>query len=126
MPLFSMGLLARSPWPRAWRSRSLSRLEAARSPGPRRSRASDFPRASQSCSDNPSLAAMRLVSFRHAGARKFGAAVDSGIVDLSERTAGRWSSLREAIAGKALAELATAAKGAAADFKMDEVELLPT
>ena len=40
---------------------------------------------------------MRLVSFRQAGAAKFGAVVDGGIVDLSKRTAQRWSSLREVI-----------------------------
>ena len=68
---------------------------------------------------------MRLVSFRHAGALKFGAAADGGIVDLSERTGGRWPGLRAAIAGKALGELAAATKGVAADFRMDEVELLP-
>jgi 2-keto-4-pentenoate hydratase/2-oxohepta-3-ene-1,7-dioic acid hydratase in catechol pathway len=68
---------------------------------------------------------MRLVSFRQAGAAKFGAAVDGGIVDLSERTGGRWRSLRAAIADKALGELATTAKGATVDFKVDEVEWLP-
>ena len=64
---------------------------------------------------------MRVVSFRHAGASKIGAVVDGGIVDLS----GRWTDLREAIAAKALGELATAAKGAAPDLKFDEVELQP-
>ena len=69
---------------------------------------------------------MRLVSFRHAGACKFGAAVDGGIVDLSERTGARWPGLRAAIAGKALDELATAARGVAPDLTFDDVELLPT
>ena len=64
---------------------------------------------------------MRVVSFRHAGASKIGAVVDGGIVDLS----GRWTDLREAIAAKALGELATAAKGVAPDLKFDEVELQP-
>ena len=41
------------------------------------------------------------------------------------RLASRWPSLREAIAAKALGELAAAAKGASADFKLDEVELDP-
>ena len=68
---------------------------------------------------------MRLVSFRHAGANKFGVALDGGIVDLSTRTKGRWSGLRDVIAAKALGELATAAKGAPADLKLEEVELLP-
>ncbi|HYR67905.1 MAG TPA: fumarylacetoacetate hydrolase family protein [Reyranella sp.] len=64
---------------------------------------------------------MRLVSFRHAGAAKFGAIVDGGIVDLSSR----WPSLREAIAGQALGELAAAAKRLSADLKFDDVELDP-
>src|SRR5262245_20440051 len=64
---------------------------------------------------------MRLVSFRHAGVAKFGAVVDGGIVDLSSR----WPSLREAIAAKALGELAASAKTASPDLKFDDVELLP-
>jgi 2-keto-4-pentenoate hydratase/2-oxohepta-3-ene-1,7-dioic acid hydratase in catechol pathway len=68
---------------------------------------------------------MRLVSFRHAGAAKFGAVVDGGIVDLSDRLSSRWASLREAIAAKALGELATTAKGAPADLKFEDVELEP-
>ena len=68
---------------------------------------------------------MRLVSFRHANAQKFGMMVDGGIVDLSTRLSARWPSLRAAIAGQALDELAAATKGVAADFKLGEVELLP-
>ena len=51
--------------------------------------------------------------------------VDGGIVDLSARLASRWTSLREAIAAKALGELAAAAKGASADLRFDDVELDP-
>src|SRR5260370_40100939 len=68
---------------------------------------------------------MRLVSFRQAGAAKFGAVVDAGIIDLSKRTAQRWSSLREVIADKALGELAAAAKGQHADVKLADVEAMP-
>jgi 2-keto-4-pentenoate hydratase/2-oxohepta-3-ene-1,7-dioic acid hydratase in catechol pathway len=64
---------------------------------------------------------MRLVSFRHADASKFGVFVDGGIVDLSAR----WPSLRDAIAGKGLADIAAATRNAAADFSLDDVELLP-
>jgi 2-keto-4-pentenoate hydratase/2-oxohepta-3-ene-1,7-dioic acid hydratase in catechol pathway len=64
---------------------------------------------------------MRLVSFRHADASKFGALVEGGIIDFSPR----WSSLRDAIAAKALPSLAAAAKGARPDLGLDEVELLP-
>ena len=68
---------------------------------------------------------MRLISFRHAGAAKFGLVVDGGIVDLSTRLTSRWTSLREAIAAKALGELSAAAKGASADLKFEDVELDP-
>jgi len=68
---------------------------------------------------------MRLVSFRQAGAAKFGALVEGGIVDLSERLASRWPGLREAIAAKAVPELAAVAKGKSADVKLKDVELLP-
>jgi 2-keto-4-pentenoate hydratase/2-oxohepta-3-ene-1,7-dioic acid hydratase in catechol pathway len=68
---------------------------------------------------------MRLLSFRHAGASKFGALVESGIVDLSARTQGRWSGLREVLAAKALPDLAALAKGATADLTLGDVELLP-
>ena len=63
---------------------------------------------------------MRLVSFRQAGVAKFGAVADGGIVDLSSR----WPSLREAIAAKAMGELAAAATRPA-DLKFDDVELDP-
>ncbi|WP_422017916.1 fumarylacetoacetate hydrolase family protein [Reyranella sp.] len=68
---------------------------------------------------------MRLVSFRHAGANKFGAVVDAGIVDLSARTKGRWPGLRDVIAAKALDELRAALKGAATTLAFEDVELLP-
>ena len=68
---------------------------------------------------------MRLLSFRHAGASKFGAVVEGGIVDLSARTQARWSGLREVLAAKALPELVALAKGATADLKLADVELLP-
>jgi len=64
---------------------------------------------------------MRLVSFRHAGAHKFGAVVEEGIVDLSARGPG----LRQAIAAKALPELAAFVKGRRPDFALEAVELLP-
>ena len=68
---------------------------------------------------------MRLVSFRHAGAQKFGAVVEDGIVDLSAQFHGRWATLRDALAGKGLADLALAAKNRKADLALDAVELLP-
>jgi len=71
---------------------------------------------------------MRLVSFRHAGASKFGAVVDGGIVDLSARTTQgdkpRWASLRELLAAQMLPEVAALAKGPP-DLKLEDIELLP-
>jgi 2-keto-4-pentenoate hydratase/2-oxohepta-3-ene-1,7-dioic acid hydratase in catechol pathway len=64
---------------------------------------------------------MRLVSYRHAGAHKFGAVVEEGIVDLSARGPG----LRQAIAAKALPELAAFVKERRPDFALEAVELLP-
>jgi 2-keto-4-pentenoate hydratase/2-oxohepta-3-ene-1,7-dioic acid hydratase in catechol pathway len=69
---------------------------------------------------------MHLVSFRHAGAPKIGAVVDGGIVDLSARSNGSWTTLRDVIANKALGQLATLAKGQRADLKMEDVALEPT
>lgn len=68
---------------------------------------------------------MRLLSFRHAGEARIGALVDDGVVDLTARADGRWTSLREVIAAKAVGNLAAVAKGVAADFKLDQIELLP-
>lgn len=64
---------------------------------------------------------MRLVSFRHSGAPKFGVVVEDGIVDLSARG----GSLRQAIAAKALPDLAAFAKGRRADVALDDIDLLP-
>ena len=69
---------------------------------------------------------MRLVSFRHASASKIGAVVEGGIVDLSARSNGSWTMLREVIANKALGQLATLAKGQRADLKFEDVTLEPT
>jgi 2-keto-4-pentenoate hydratase/2-oxohepta-3-ene-1,7-dioic acid hydratase in catechol pathway len=68
---------------------------------------------------------MRLVSFRHADTSKIGAVVDGAIVDLSARSKGRWSGIREVLAAKMLPELAKLAKGGKAELKFEDVELLP-
>jgi 2-keto-4-pentenoate hydratase/2-oxohepta-3-ene-1,7-dioic acid hydratase in catechol pathway len=68
---------------------------------------------------------MKLISFRHAGVAKFGAVVEGGIVELSSRLSSSGSSLREAIAAKALGPLTAAARSAKPDLKFDEVELQP-
>src|SRR5258708_11926009 len=121
MRLCWMALPARFRWPRRWLARSRPRRGAAHSPYLPRSRASICPRVSQSCSDHLRVTLMRLVSFRQAGVAKFGAVADGGIVDLSSR----WPGLREAIAAKALGELAAAAKRLPTDLKFEDVELDP-
>jgi 2-keto-4-pentenoate hydratase/2-oxohepta-3-ene-1,7-dioic acid hydratase in catechol pathway len=68
---------------------------------------------------------MRLVSFRHADSAKIGTVTDGGIIDLTARTASRWTNLREALAAKALPELAAAAKGGSADLSWDDIALEP-
>jgi 2-keto-4-pentenoate hydratase/2-oxohepta-3-ene-1,7-dioic acid hydratase in catechol pathway len=68
---------------------------------------------------------MRLLSFRHAGEARIGVLADGGVVDLTARADGRWTSLREVIAAKAVGSLAAVAKGVQTDFKLDEIELLP-
>lgn len=68
---------------------------------------------------------MRLVSFRHAGATKFGAVTDGGIINLSDRLSSRWPSLRAVIAAKALGDLAAAAKNTSPDLAFADVELAP-
>jgi 2-keto-4-pentenoate hydratase/2-oxohepta-3-ene-1,7-dioic acid hydratase in catechol pathway len=68
---------------------------------------------------------MRLISFRHANANKMGAVVDGGILDLTNRSPSGWTSLRQAIAARALPELAAMAKSSAPDLKFEEVELQP-
>jgi 2-keto-4-pentenoate hydratase/2-oxohepta-3-ene-1,7-dioic acid hydratase in catechol pathway len=68
---------------------------------------------------------MRLVTFRHANKPKIGAVVEGGIVDLTARTGGRRTSLREVLADRALSELAAAARGATPDLALDAVALQP-
>ncbi|MBV8188914.1 MAG: fumarylacetoacetate hydrolase family protein [Alphaproteobacteria bacterium] len=68
---------------------------------------------------------MRLISFRHANAARIGAVVEGGILDLTTRSPSGWNSLREAIAAKALPELAAMAKASKPDLKFEEVELQP-
>lgn len=68
---------------------------------------------------------MRLASFRHAGAAKFGAVVEDGVIDLSKRMDGRWATLRDAITAKGLPDLAAGSRNQKADFPLDDIELLP-
>ena len=63
---------------------------------------------------------MRLVSFRHADASKFGAVIDGEVADLSAH----WPSLRAAIAAKGLGTLAAAAK-TAPRIALGDIQFLP-
>jgi len=68
---------------------------------------------------------MRLLSFRHAGVPKYGAAVAGGVVDLSRWLGERWPTLRAAIAGGSPQTLAAAARDHEPDFTMAELAFLP-
>ncbi|MCX7363565.1 MAG: fumarylacetoacetate hydrolase family protein [Alphaproteobacteria bacterium] len=68
---------------------------------------------------------MQFVSFRHAGVAKVGTVIEGGIVDLTARTDGRWTSLKAIIAAKAMADLGAMTKGVPADLKLTDVELDP-
>ncbi len=71
----------------------------------------------------PSLG--RLATFTVNGATRYGAATDSGIVDLSGRFASEFPTLREAIAANALMRLVEAAAGRAADHALDGIAWQP-
>ncbi len=66
---------------------------------------------------------MKLASFRRAGRRSYGVVAGQGIVDLGRRIGGRFATLAELLAADALDEAAHAARGAAPDVGLAEVEL---
>ena len=68
---------------------------------------------------------MRLVSFRHAGAAKFGLVVEGGIVDLSARLGSRWPSLRAPSRPRRWASWRRRPRVLGADLKFEDVELDP-
>ncbi len=68
---------------------------------------------------------MRLVSFTRNGTAGFGIAVADGIVDLGARLGPRAHSLK-ALLERNLVDEAAQHAGAAADFALDDVRLLPT
>lgn len=67
---------------------------------------------------------MKFLSFVANGAESFGAVVDRGVVDLGVRHPDL-PDLRAAIRADRLAALADEARGADADFALDDVEFLP-
>ena len=68
---------------------------------------------------------MKLVSFRAKGAAHYGVVSGNGVVDLTPRLGSRYADLKALIAANALAEAEKAAKGAAADFKLDQIQYAP-
>jgi 2-keto-4-pentenoate hydratase/2-oxohepta-3-ene-1,7-dioic acid hydratase in catechol pathway len=65
---------------------------------------------------------VRLNSYRHDGKEKYGVVRDGGIVDLTRRIGDRYPTLKAAIAGLALPEIARLAKSAKPDLALDAVE----
>ncbi|MFZ5672483.1 MAG: fumarylacetoacetate hydrolase family protein [Pseudomonadota bacterium] len=65
---------------------------------------------------------MRLLSFRAGGKDRFGAAIDTGIVDLSARL--KQQSLRQLIAEMPRPEIGDRIAGASADYSLGEIDYL--
>ncbi len=67
---------------------------------------------------------MKLISYRHGGAEKYGVVSGDGVVDMSARLGDRYPTLRDAIAGLALDEMARQAGGASADLALPDIEFM--
>jgi 2-keto-4-pentenoate hydratase/2-oxohepta-3-ene-1,7-dioic acid hydratase in catechol pathway len=68
---------------------------------------------------------MRLVSFRVKGETHYGVVQGNGVVDLTPRLGSRFADIKAVIAANAFAEAERAAKGASADFTLDQIEYAP-
>ena len=68
---------------------------------------------------------MRFMSFKAGGSARFGVAVDSGVVDLSERLKGEFATLDAVAFANAWEKAGAAARGAEARFAFKDVEFLP-
>jgi 2-keto-4-pentenoate hydratase/2-oxohepta-3-ene-1,7-dioic acid hydratase in catechol pathway len=68
---------------------------------------------------------MKLVSYRHAGADRYGAVIGDRICDLSDKFGAKWPSLKAALRQDGLAELAKATVTEAPGLALSQVELLP-
>jgi 2-keto-4-pentenoate hydratase/2-oxohepta-3-ene-1,7-dioic acid hydratase in catechol pathway len=68
---------------------------------------------------------MRLVSFRVKGETHYGVVQGNGVVDLTPRLGSRFADIKAVIVGNAFAEAERAAKGASADFTLDQIEYAP-
>ena len=67
---------------------------------------------------------MKLISYRHKGAENYGVVVGDGVIDITARIGDRYPTLRDAIAGLALDEIAGLAAGATADVKLADLEYM--
>ena len=68
---------------------------------------------------------MKLASYVANGKECFGVVIGDGVVTLNERLGGRYASLRDALAGGALAEIRKAAAGAKADHRFADIKWRP-
>jgi 2-keto-4-pentenoate hydratase/2-oxohepta-3-ene-1,7-dioic acid hydratase in catechol pathway len=68
---------------------------------------------------------MKLVSYAVDGTQSFGAVIDEGVVDLARRLGPDIRTMRELIAADGLPRVSAAIAGAAADFPLAGVKLLP-
>ena len=68
---------------------------------------------------------MKLVSFAAAGRHSYGLVIGDGVVDLRRRLGDDYPTLRSAIAGNALAQLASDVRNASPDIALSQVTLLP-
>lgn len=67
---------------------------------------------------------MQLASFLHQGTNRYGAVLDSGIIDLTERFP-NYPSLQDLIASDGLDEARRAVTAGSIDFGVDDVDFLP-
>ncbi|UPK00499.1 fumarylacetoacetate hydrolase family protein [Bradyrhizobium sp. 170] len=68
---------------------------------------------------------MRLVSYLVEGEPRYGAAVDSGVVDLTKRIGPDFSDVKALIAANALDDAREAAAGQKPDYALENITLLP-
>src|SRR5436309_10598924 len=67
---------------------------------------------------------MRLASYLANGKACFGAVTDEGVITLNERLGGRYATLRDALAGGALAEMPKVAASAKPDHRLADIQWL--
>jgi 2-keto-4-pentenoate hydratase/2-oxohepta-3-ene-1,7-dioic acid hydratase in catechol pathway len=68
---------------------------------------------------------MKLASYLSGGNAGYGVVTDKGVVDLTHRLGSKYPDLRALLAGDGLAEARKAIAGAAADFQIADLTLLP-